>query len=171
MARRLAEWARRHADEQAPRFFYAGAGAQELRGLLPPRAPNLALLGMEATRPRTVRCVSLDWFGMCQEGVPAMGLANGRLEVAPAGFSPENGRSTLRFGLFFRLRTAMPISEVPVLMGALSGLTLFTITLSGPLVVRFCSAVPASVGAANAVGTVAGCVRANVLALRTDGLH
>mmetsp|Transcript_85775 Transcript_85775/g.246206 ORF Transcript_85775/g.246206 Transcript_85775/m.246206 type:complete len:186 (+) Transcript_85775:109-666(+) len=51
----------------------------------------------------------------------------------------------------------------PVIVGALSGLNLFTLILSGPLVVLFCSAVLANrkrwfwTALANAVGTTAGC--------------
>merc|ERR1712187_3123 len=52
----------------------------------------------------------------------------------------------------------------PIVVGALSGLNLFTLVLSGPLVILFCSAVLANprrwffTAVANAVGTVAGCV-------------
>lgn len=51
----------------------------------------------------------------------------------------------------------------PVIVGILSGLNLFTLVLSGPLVVLFCSAVLANrerwfwTSLANAVGTVLGC--------------
>mmetsp|Transcript_55053 Transcript_55053/g.87221 ORF Transcript_55053/g.87221 Transcript_55053/m.87221 type:complete len:186 (+) Transcript_55053:67-624(+) len=51
----------------------------------------------------------------------------------------------------------------PIIVGALSGLNLFTLVLSGPLVVLFCSAVLANprrwftTALANAVGTVIGC--------------
>jgi len=51
----------------------------------------------------------------------------------------------------------------PIIVGALSGLNLFTLVLSGPLVVLFCSAVLANrqrwlfTAVANAIGTVAGC--------------
>merc|ERR1719498_1633453 len=52
----------------------------------------------------------------------------------------------------------------PLFVGALSGLNLFTLVLSGPLVVLFCSAVIANprrwftTALANAAGTLVGCV-------------
>mmetsp|Transcript_145910 Transcript_145910/g.254552 ORF Transcript_145910/g.254552 Transcript_145910/m.254552 type:complete len:186 (+) Transcript_145910:81-638(+) len=52
----------------------------------------------------------------------------------------------------------------PVIVGALSGLNLFTLVLSAPLVILYCSAVIASprrwfsTALLNAIGTVAGCV-------------
>mmetsp|Transcript_58407 Transcript_58407/g.131581 ORF Transcript_58407/g.131581 Transcript_58407/m.131581 type:complete len:184 (-) Transcript_58407:88-639(-) len=51
----------------------------------------------------------------------------------------------------------------PIVVGLLSGLNLFALVLSGPLVVLFCSAVLASpkrwffAAGVNAIGTVAGC--------------
>merc|ERR1719343_1939677 len=61
------------------------------------------------------------------------------------------------------LRRFASAAWFPILVGLLSGLNLFTLVLSGPLVVLFCSAVLANprrwffAALANAVGTVAGC--------------
>eukprot|EP00933_Yihiella_yeosuensis_P040236 TRINITY_DN34492_c0_g1_i1.p1 TRINITY_DN34492_c0_g1~~TRINITY_DN34492_c0_g1_i1.p1 ORF type:complete len:186 (-),score=28.52 TRINITY_DN34492_c0_g1_i1:120-677(-) len=73
-----------------------------------------------------------------------------------------------------RLRVFAAAPWFPILVGLLSGVNMFTLVMSGPLVILYCSSVLAApkrwflTAVANAVGTVAGCF-VMVLFMETKG--